>query len=387
MISLTICFNSGATDEFSLSQVDKINFVQINNSNESYYKDAVISIYDLGTNESKIDINSTVKIWINGSLEFTGYVSRIQKSILGTRLYNLQCIGKTYDLWRYSTSSSTIYENKKSGYIVSSLIATYTPLTPPDVTSDTGSFVKYIDLSNMKIGDAIARLSRFDGYHFFVDANDKLQYYQPASSVQFTINESSIIDMTPIEHSDDYLRNDILVVGSLQYEKEEPDTLPSYTSGNVIYISSNLRYVAQEVTVPTTLSHSRLSSIKLLVKRSTGDNIPYYLLGDVRLDNNGSPSSAIVTSSNTISWAATDVLYDVSGNWLPYYSYTYPNLELVSGQSYWLVFHYDGATSSKYWILTYQDIESQSDDFTNDPSLSGSWDFDSVDYGKVEWTS
>jgi len=387
MVSFEICFNSGSTNEFSLTKGSAVQLIQINNSDESYYKDAILKVYDLGDNEGKIDINSTVKVWIDDSLEFSGYVSRIQKSVLGTRFYNLQCIGKTYDLWRFSTSSNTTYSSKKSAYIVSSLVSSYTNITPPDVSEDDGAFVKEIDLSNMSVGDAVARLSKFDGYHFYVDNDDKLQYYQPASSVQFTITDNDILSMSPIEHSDDYLRNIVLVIGSMQYELIEPSTIPTYKSGQFFYISSDTRLIAQQIDVPTNLDTSRLSSIKLLVKRSTGDNIPYYLTGDIRKDNSNVPSSAIVPSSDTISWSATDILYDVSGSWLPYYSFTSPNLELTSGNSYWIVYQYDGASTSKYWMLSYHMISSTIDDLSTDPSLSGQWDFGSIDFGKVEWSS
>jgi len=388
MVNLKICFNSGATDEFIIRHSDNISFLEIHNADQSYYRDAMISLFGIDELDD-LDLNTPIRIWIDDSLEFDGYVSRIEKSIKGVRVYTLQCIGRTYDLWRYSISSSTTFTNKKSAYIVSSLVSTYIPssvVSPPNVSPDDGTFVKNIDLSNMAVGDAIARLSAFDGYKFYVDNTGKLNYYMPASTTQFTITEDNIVSMSPIEYSDDYLRNEVIVIGALEYEEKTPSILRDYVSGQHYYISTSTRYIAQKFRVPTTLLQNRLSAIKLLVKRSQGENIPNYLLGEIREDNSNEPGS-VVPSGDTIMWKGTDVLYNVSGNWLPYFQFTSPNLELTPGSYYWMNFKFDGASSNRYWILTYYKASSLSDDFTNDPQLTETWDYSTVDYGKVEWNS
>jgi len=381
MIDASVLFNSGQANQFFVSG-SRIEALKINNSNESYYKDALLNIFNLSdSEEDDVTINIPAKIWIKGSLEFDGYVSRIQKSVLGIRRYTLQLIGKTYDLWRYSTSSNVTFSKKYTGYIVSSLVKEYTSITPPDVSSTYGSYVESVDLSNISVGDAVARMAKFDGSHFYVDQNNKLQYYTVSDTEQFTVTEDDIISMTPIEHSDDYLRNDVLVVGAQEYEKVEPSPLPDFVSGNWIMISSASRVVGQRFQCPTNLTNSMLTSISFRVDRTNGANIPQYLDGEIRYDNNGEPSSAIVPSSDSIIWDGTDTKHFTSGEWLPYYSFTSPNLSLSPSSNYWAIISYSGATTDRHWKVAYSELYTVSSNLSSDPGLSGSWSISAPRYG------
>lgn len=385
MTSFSIIFNPGEEDEITISSGDNLESLTINHSNESYYKDAEIAIYNVPDFEEKVSINSRVNIYINGNLEFSGYVARIQTRISGIKAYYLQCIGKTYDLWRFVIPANTYYKGKYSAYIVSSLVGTFCSghgvcIIPPDVKNTDGSYIEYIDVSLLPVGDAIARIAKFDGYHFYVDEDSKLQYYQVSSMVQFTIETSEIIEMEPIEHSDDYIRNDVLVVGSQQYEQVIPNVLPPFVSGHWILISSASTLVAQEFGIPP-LENNRLTSVRLRATRSSGKDIPQYLLGDIRRDDGGTPG-VIVPSSNTISWRGIDIQPHPSGSWLPYY--TYPNhLYLTDPATYWIVFHCPNASETSWWKLSYSNLTQYTDNLLSDPSLVGTFDYGDIDYGDI----
>jgi len=389
MTSFSIVFNPGEENELTISSGDNLESLTINHSNESYYKDAEVALYNIPDFEEKVSINSRVNIYIDGHLEFSGYVSRIQTRISGVKIFYLQCIGRTYDLWRFMISGDTYFEKKYSAYIVSSLVAQYCSghgiyITPPDVRETDGSYIEYIDVSLMAVGDAIARIAKFDGHHFFVDEYGKLRYYTVSSSVQFTVTTSDILEMEPLEHSDDYIRNDVLVVGSQQYEQIIPDQLPPFTSGNWIWISSATTFVAQQFGVPA-LETNRLTSLKLRATRSKGKNTPLYLAGDIRNDNSGEPGS-IVASSNTITWHGVDIQADPSGTWLPFYTFS-NHLYLSGGAAYWAVFHFPGASSNIWWKLSYSPLPDYTDVLSSEPTLYGTWDYGSIDYGDVVYDS
>ena len=383
-----IIFNSGQADEFTLSKGSNVANIQITNSDQSYYQNANLTLFGLSdTQEDSLRINSKVHIKINEQTEFDGYVSRIQKSIAGKRVFDLQCVGRTYDLWRFKTSSDTAYSNKYTGYIVSSLVATYCSgdglyIQPPDVSPDTGVAIKYVEFSDMKVGDCIARMAQMDGYAFYVDSDGQLQYYEPTEESQFTVGESDIIDMTPIDESDDSLKNDILILGSTEYEVSSAKTgLTGY-----IPISTSTKYVAQRVYMPDYLHKDILSSIKVYTNRTTGEDSPMYLQGDIRKDNSGVPSSTAIPSSTSISWSSTDVA--TPPDWTPYYTFMNPeDLNLSKGNYYWITFKYDGATPSSNWSIGYGTYGSIIDDLSSDPNLSGNFDYNSIDFGDVTYDS
>jgi len=396
-LTYNIIFNSGQVSQFNYEEGADVASIMITNSDQSYYQTADLQLYDmLSTSVDTLDINNTLKVYINNTIEFDGYVNRIQTSIDGTKIHNIQAIGKTYNLWRFVTSSNVSYTNKYSSYIVSSLVHDYCSgngfyVAPPDIGSTSGSFVDKVEFPNMEIGSCIGRMARLDGYTFYIGSDNKLNYYEPEVTTQFTVVESDIIEMSPYELSDDSMKNDVFVVGSVQYEKyseatESPDGY-FYISGTKVG-GSDGKYISQKITVPDDLHADWLSSIKLYVDRSVGDNIPYYLRGRIRGDDTGEPSSNFYASSDSLRFVGTDVMTPPS--WTPYYTYSSPESFPISGsQAIWLTFNYDGASESKYWRLAYSNFKNPSygDKIDYDPNFTETWDYDSKEYGDVTYNS
>jgi len=411
----SVIFNSGQGTQFEYEPGGNVDYFTITNSDQSYYQNASLRIHNLSTdNEGYLDLNNTLKIYIDNELEFDGYVNRIQKSLEGVRVYDIQAIGRTYDLWRFITSSNTKYNSKYSSYIVSSLVHDYCSgngvyISPPKIGSTLGSYINEITFSDMEIGSCIGRMAQMDGYSFFVDSDKVLNYYQPKLSPQFTVDESDVIEMSPHEKSDDSMRNSILVIGSVEYEKYSENT---ESPDGYYYISghnksdgaiSDATYIAQRMKIPNNLHFDRLSSVKLYVDRSSGDNTPYYLKGSIRKDDDGSPSSNSTifpvsnafVSSDSMKFIGTDIMSPP--DWTPYYSYPNPDsIDISGGQTIWLVFNYDGASSDKYWKLAYSNLSNLSygEDpdgnglkITNDPNLVGTLSAPysgSIPYKKME---
>jgi len=266
-MNFKIIFNSGNTDALTLTHDSNvIDRVVINDSDNAYYKDAQIRIVDLEpSQEDVIRINSTAHIYISGSLEFSGYVSRVRKSLAGTKVFDIQCVGKTYDLWRYRVSSGT-FEDTYSHYIVSRLIADNTPITPPALYANSGTYIAEIDFTDYVVGDAIAKLAKLDGYKFYVDESDSFVYYKPEDNTpQFTIKDSDIIKMTPYETGDDKLVNAILVIGGSGYS--DVVSQPRHSKSKVI--PSGV-LIAQRFKA----TKDRLGGVKLYLGRTEGDNQP-----------------------------------------------------------------------------------------------------------------
>jgi len=266
MSLVDIYLNSGTANEIHIDD-SYLDYLEISDSYESSFKSARFSIaVSGGTLNQNININDSVSIYISGSLEFAGYISRKQLQLAGTHLLKVQCIGKTYDLWRFILPQNCVFQNVYSGYLVSSLVANYASgsgyyVIPPDVNEETGSYIEYIDLSNMILGDAISRISKFDGYHFYVDENGKLQYFKVSDDIQFTIAENEILKMTPLEHADDNIKNYVVVIGSPNFEITVPEDFLEYPAG-LITLDSESKYVAQSFAVPPSLFRNILSAVK-----------------------------------------------------------------------------------------------------------------------------
>jgi len=364
-----VIFQSGQTDQFKYETYSNVSDINITKSDQSYYQSTTLTLYDISQDdEDSLDINNTLKIYIDDDIIFDGYVNRVKRSIAGKRKYTIQAIGRTYDLWRFTTSSTTSFTNKYTSYIVSSLVSDYCSgngyvVYPPKIGPASGSFIDYVELFDMEIGSCVGRMAQFDGYSFFVDEDGILNYYEPKETEQFTVTESDIIKMSEIDESDDSMKNDILVLGSVQYEKfSEKLSAPD----GYIYISGTAtdggdgRYIAQKITVPDDLHADKISSIKLYIDRSIGDNTPYYLKGSITKDNDGEPSSNVelypgicfYASSDSLKFIGTDVI--APPDWTSYYTYSSPeSFPISGGQAIWLVFNYDGASSDKWWKLGY----------------------------------
>jgi len=208
-MALTYDINIGGS---TLSNGDKVTLLKIENNINSQYQSATINYNGDSPSPS---INDSVSIDINGTTVFYGYVSRIDKDLKGIKVWKLQCIGKTYDLWReYIDDSHThSFSNAKTSYMISSLISDYSDLTFPQ-SDDIGQQLSgEYDFEDMCLGDAIKKINSFDSYNFYVNGSDELIYYKPNTTQSLTVTESNLIEKSKFEESDDELYNRVLVKG------------------------------------------------------------------------------------------------------------------------------------------------------------------------------
>jgi len=275
MTTYDIYFNSGGGDPGThFTNGDNVSMLEITNSDQDYYQSAVLTIFD---DDTSISVGNNVLIEIDNINQFNGYVSRIQRSIdAGVEYKTYQLIGKTYDLWRYFTDNDVTYTGYTT-YIASSLVGRFCPgitcnaIEPYEGTDITTE----IDFSNMKVGDCLVSLTDYDNYKFYVDSNGILNYFNPPSSQYLTtFTESDLISMDPIEQADEDITNVCLVIGPT------PDFVSTTeVSDTYKYKRSfpNEIYVAQKFTAAS----SRLSSVKLYLGHSEGDNEPDNLFFEI----------------------------------------------------------------------------------------------------------
>lgn len=213
--NLDIWFNSGGTSPVHYQIGNNIQSIEITSSDDMYYQNGIISIFSPKSSQT---IGDTCKIYINNNLQFDGYLARRTRYLdAGTPVESFQLIGKTYNLWRYPTSSDALYTGT-TGYIASSLVSTYCVNISGGNLSGSGFFISNeLDLRYMTVGDALIQLTNFDRYKFFIDENNMLQYYTPSRScVSFLTRDSDYIKFGGLEEADEDLVNDCLVEGSGQ---------------------------------------------------------------------------------------------------------------------------------------------------------------------------
>ena len=257
-----IYFQSGETSNvMTYSEGSNISLLEITNSDNDYYQHGAVVIFNTPSTQS---IGDTIRIYINDSLQFDGYVSSKQQSIdAGKKYYTYSLIGKTSDLWKYNTEGSITYTDKTTAYIASSLVSTYcTNISGNDNPGEGELLNNDITFDYETIGDALVRLIGIDGYKFYVDTNNTLQYYnsEVRGNASFTVTESDIISMNPIEESDSDIVNDVLVLGATDYTVR---TDVSTTYPNEEPIPSGV-LIAQKFKA----RDNKLSSIKLYLDRT-----------------------------------------------------------------------------------------------------------------------
>jgi len=259
-----IYFNSGGASTVHYFPGDNISFIEITNSDDSYYQNGVVQLYKV----SAQNVGDTCMIFIDGSLQFNGYVSRRQQTVeKGTKFDTYQLVGKTYDLWRYVTDENALYSGTTTN-IVASLVNDYCDGISSDYidTSKGISLTSEINLTNIQVGDAISRLSDIDGFSFYVDNEDNLRYYYHSGTYKFSITEDDIINMEPIEEADEDLINDCLVIGGTDYSAKtivSPNHPQSKPFPNGVLVAQ--RFDGED---------PRLSAIKLYLDRSTDPDAP-----------------------------------------------------------------------------------------------------------------
>lgn len=208
-MSLTYSINIGGT---TLDNGDKVTLIRVENNINSKYQNAIIS-YN-GDSPSPT-INDSVSISINGTNVFNGYVSRTEKDLKGIKVWKLQCIGKTYDLWREQIDDTYThsFSNAKTGYMISSLVSDYSDLTFPQSDTIGQTLTGEYDFEDMCLGDAIKKINFYDSYNFYVNGSDELIYYEPNTTQSLTVTESNLIEKSKFEQSDDEIYNRVLVKG------------------------------------------------------------------------------------------------------------------------------------------------------------------------------
>lgn len=133
---------------------------------------------------------------------------------------------------------------------------------PPEIDdslipADTGKYIEGpFDFTNLTLGEAIKRISDFDGYSFYVDKDSKLHYFLPSSPTVIEVSTTDIIDYTPFLTSDYELYNYIIV----NYEGEQSTVASSQSSietyGKYIKIINNTSITSE--TDALTLAESYL---------------------------------------------------------------------------------------------------------------------------------
>jgi len=263
--SFNITIDSGQSSEEILTNGSNVSYLEITNSDQTYYQNGKIVTFNTQTNHI---VGETVMVWIDDVLQFNGYISRKQQQIdAGTAYNTYQLVGKTYDLWRYATDDNALYEGT-TAFIASSIIGTYCTGIDTSSIIVTGGveLTDEFDLTNMTVGDALVKLTDIDNYRFYVNEENEFKYYKAESGTyQFNITEDDIIGMTPIEEADEDLVNDVLVVGGTGYSQKT--ILPYHDATTVIpsgvYIAQ--LFNAEEVS---------LSAVKFYLDRSTDPNQP-----------------------------------------------------------------------------------------------------------------
>ena len=242
----------------------KVEYIEVTNSDDSYFQyGSVSTTEDLST----INIGSNARVVIDDTEVFRGYVSKIGRTGIGAKFFSVDLVGETYDLWRYSTPAELEYDNLYTTYIASSLVASYVSgiTMSPESLHASGAFIPTIDLSNLKVGDAIAKLTKYDGYKFYVNSG-VLYYYQPSTGSLINITESDILDMSPIEESDEDIVNVCKVIGGTGYSSK---TKVDDSRKSPIYFFAG-DYVAQQFTA----TDEQLSAIQLYLDRTKDPNQP-----------------------------------------------------------------------------------------------------------------
>jgi len=270
-LTYTIYINSGLVDATTYTQGSNLSLLEITNSDEQYYQTGFLELFDVVTIH---DINDSVLVNINGIDQFRGYVSRREQTIEGGRnLTRYQLVGETYDLWRYHTDEYALYSGMTS-YIASSLISSYCEdIGFHNYDKDVGyNIVQDIDLTNITVGDAINKLVELDGYSFYV-FDGELHYYHinTSNDADFSVEESDIIEVDPIEQSDEDIVNDVLVVGGTGYS-EITSMSPTAKSSQVLLKSTNDYGILMAQSFEA--KDDRLSGIELYLDRTTDPHEP-----------------------------------------------------------------------------------------------------------------
>jgi hypothetical protein len=225
-----IVFSSSTNDIWTISKSDKkVSRLMIENSDSNKYQTGILEIFNP---EHTPQVGAVINVNINDINEFSGYVSRRKQSSKGTNLYNLQLIGKTYNLWRENIDSTAkhTYMDDYTSNIVYDCISTQTNIGYSNIPRDEGVYISGVfEFENESPGDLVYKMSEFDHYNFYIDSSNSLHYYNIDTTQGITVNESDVISYTPFQESDDYIYNDVVVVGKgVSYRYTSQSSINTY---------------------------------------------------------------------------------------------------------------------------------------------------------------
>jgi len=361
---IEVIFNSGTTEEVIVPS-SAIERFEIFNSDNAYYQSAHLLLHGISFTP---EINDTLQIYINDSLEFNGYVSRVNKDLAGTHVYKIQAIGKTYDLKRFYVSEAT-YENVTSAYIASSLVTNFTTLSGTFINPTEGVLIDSISFKNKTVLDCLSQLTKVDGYKFYVDNNDNVHYYKVVPSSVGIFTDNDILKIIELEISDDRLYNDIHLTGGEWYSNIIDY---SATPTDRVYISSTNEQVAIRIDKPANSTY--LKGFNIYLSKSTTD--PKRLL--VRNLDEGFD---VMTESGQVVYINADRLSSSTAwtDWIDYY-----RSGVKVPQVSFLEFSCPDLAAGTWWAFECKDVPSSN---TYNVSPSGYCDLigvrNSYDFGFV----
>ena len=329
MANYDIYFNSGEAGEVSYSNSDKVNLIQFSNTDQDYYQNGVIIMYNEDADQI---ISDSVRIYIDSVEMFTGHIGGIQQTIDQGRKKNIySIIGETYDLFRYSTDYNVNIDGT-TAYIASSLVSTYASgITFGSPTTSGTVLTQGMTFNNESVGECLKRLIAIDGYKFYVKGG--VCYYHAPTTANFVqVTEPDIIEMSPIEQSDEDLINYCTVIGGTGYssitnvsqEGQTPELVPSG-----LYIAQRIKAIDVQ-----------LKGVNMYLGRSTGTNSPDPLNFILLEDTSDNPNiNNSVEWSDEISFNDSDVPYPPA--YTGYKEYDDPKISgLIVDDYYWMIMYH-----------------------------------------------
>jgi len=260
-MNVDIYFRSGSDDEVHFDSLEQFDYLRIIRSDDEYYQSCRFSVHG----DYNLSINDTIDVFIDNTHLFSGYVTSKKPTFLGSNIYQVTAVGKTYDLWRYALSSEAIY-NGWTVDIAESIVENYTPYLFSSSAS-SGVQVSNLDLSDLPVGDALRRLTKIDGFRFYIEG-DVCYYYNPGdiSSPEFTITEEDLLKIQRWEEDDSDLFNYVIIKGSTQ-----PMIWAEYpSSSSFLTLEPNYIYA---MPLPSSEYLDQIEALKLLVRRGAAANM------------------------------------------------------------------------------------------------------------------
>lgn len=231
--------------------------ISISKSGRNKVPNAVVTIADIRGIAGNHKIGDRIDITINGSKEFEGYVHSLDLEWLGKKTFTFSCVGKTYDLYRYYTSSLGVYSGM-TNIVAQDLIGDYITTPSPDSYSfkfspsagtsakpNTGYFIDEFKTNGRSVGKCLEDLCDMDGYSFECSGS-YVTYYQP-SGIEWCFDDNDILDKTiqGFGYSGDEVKNNIRIVGGKGYNGNMTQNGTTIGTSNNYYTAYGLNSIYQ----------------------------------------------------------------------------------------------------------------------------------------------